>query len=325
MNLDHRATVGRARRTAEHLGHLVGLQPHRLAQLAMVVTQAATNVIKHAIDGAILIRPVRAARQGGVEVIATDRGPGIADAQAAVRDCRLTAATPGPLIDPLTWEAAWRDRYSHPGVGTTLAAQIWPDIAPRPHLASGTTRPLTAHLPCGDGYAVQTTARGVRVLLADGLGHGPLAARATTSAIETFNRIPATSPADALTILHQVLRDTRGAAVAIAELDTTTLLIRFAGVGNLTCATISPTGTRRPLRCQPGIVGRHLPTVHEQYTPVTAGDVFIMHSDGVTARWDPLHFPGLFAHAPQLIAATLLHHASTRRDDASVLSIRVPA
>jgi hypothetical protein len=47
-----------------------------------------------------------------------------------------------------------------------------------------------------------------------------------------------------------------------------------------------------------------------------------MHSDGVVDRWNPADYPGLLTHSPQLIAATVLRDAGTRRDDAGVLVAR---
>ena len=47
------------------------------------------------------------------------------------------------------------------------------------------------------------------------------------------------------------------------------------------------------------------------------------HPDGVVDRWKPADYPGLLSHSPQVIAATVLRDAGTRRDDAGVLVARV--
>ena len=42
------------------------------------------------------------------------------------------------------------------------------------------------------------------------------------------------------------------------------------------------------------------------------------------ARWRAADYPGLLSHSPQVIAATVLRDAGTRRDDAGVLVARAP-
>jgi hypothetical protein len=50
--------------------------------------------------------------------------------------------------------------------------------------------------------------------------------------------------------------------------------------------------------------------------------VIILHSDGLSPRWNPESLPGLGARDPLVIAAALLAEAGTRRDDAGVLVLR---
>jgi hypothetical protein len=48
----------------------------------------------------------------------------------------------------------------------------------------------------------------------------------------------------------------------------------------------------------------------------------VMHSDGITDRWDLAAYPRLASQAPVLVAATLLRDHAKRRDDASVVVAR---
>jgi hypothetical protein len=50
-----------------------------------------------------------------------------------------------------------------------------------------------------------------------------------------------------------------------------------------------------------------------------------MHSDGLSDRWSPADFPGLFRRSPAVICAQLLQQAGVRRDDAGILALKVPA
>ena len=48
----------------------------------------------------------------------------------------------------------------------------------------------------------------------------------------------------------------------------------------------------------------------------------VLHTDGVTDRWDLAAYPGLVTHQPVVVAATLLRDAGVRRDDAGVLVVK---
>ena len=86
---------------------------------------------------------------------------------------------------------------------------------------------------CGDGWAMTPDASGASFLLADGLGHGPDAAKASREAARIFHEHIAEGPAALLRFVHDALRSTRGAAAAIADIDCDTEVITFAGVGNI--------------------------------------------------------------------------------------------
>jgi hypothetical protein len=53
--------------------------------------------------------------------------------------------------------------------------------------------------------------------------------------------------------------------------------------------------------------------------PLPDGALVVLHSDGLTERWNLADYPGLTTRAAVTIAATLLRDAGRRRDDASVL------
>jgi hypothetical protein len=72
----------------------------------------------------------------------------------------------------------------------------------------------------------------------------------------------------------------------------------------------------------PGIAGHQKRQIREYEYPLAPASVVVMHSDGVVDRWQPADYPGLLRHSPQVIAATVLRDAGTRRDDAGVLVAR---
>jgi hypothetical protein len=56
--------------------------------------------------------------------------------------------------------------------------------------------------------------------------------------------------------------------------------------------------------------------------PFESEPIVIMHSDGLTSRWDLGQYPGLMAAHPSLIAGVLYRDYRRGRDDASVITVR---
>jgi anti-sigma regulatory factor (Ser/Thr protein kinase) len=304
------------RRAAERLGAQVEMSAARIADLAIVAAELTSNLVKHADDGVLLLRPVRRAGEAGVELIAVDSGPGMADLTVSSQDGHSTTGTLGIGLGAIVRQASWFDGYSLPGKGTVLAVQIWPAEPALPSWAGALTRPLTGETVSGDGYAVRIADGRHQVLVSDGLGHGPLAAAATEAALAAFRNAPAGPPATVVGHLHRSMSHTRGAALAVAELAPTAGMLHYAGL------VVEGDGHRRGLVSLPGIAGHQRPTIREYDYPLGPGARLVMHSDGVVDRWRLTDYPGLAERSPLVMAATLLRDAGVRRDDACVLVAR---
>lgn len=310
------------RRAAQRLAAQLDLDEQRSAALAIVAAELAGNLAKHADEGVLLMRPTRHGDRAGVELVAIDTGPGMADLARSSRDGHSTAGTLGIGLGAISRQADWSDGHSIPGRGTVLAVQVWPGPPPEePTWAAGLTRPLTGETVCGDGFAVRVAEGRHQVLVCDGLGHGALAAAATNAARHAFRSAAATSPGMVVEHLHRALTHTRGAAVAVAELDPASATVRYAGLGNIAGVVVDGE-TRRGLVSLPGIAGHQRRTIREYEYPLAPGASVVMHTDGVSDRWRPADYPGLLDRAPILLAATLLRDAGIRRDDACVLTAR---
>ncbi|SCL58454.1 Anti-sigma regulatory factor (Ser/Thr protein kinase) [Micromonospora citrea] len=312
------------RRAAERLGAQLDLGESRTGDLAIVAAELTSNLVKHAEDGVLLLRPVRHEREVGVELVAIDAGPGMVDLTVSSRDGHSTTGTLGIGLGAIVRQASWFDGYSLPGRGTALAVQVWPDRQAereRPWVGA-LTRPLSGEPVSGDGYAWRIVEGRRQVLACDGLGHGPLASAATDAALDAFRKAPAGPPAVVVQHLHRAMSHTRGAALAVAELDPAAGMLRYSGLGNISAAVVGRGGQRRGLVSLPGIAGHQRPQVREYDYPFGAGDLLVMHSDGVVDRWQLADYPGLTDRSPIVVAATLLRDAGTRRDDACVLVAR---
>src|SRR5258705_5863131 len=177
--------VGEARRAMAALAQGAGLDSTAAGIAALVTTEAATNLVKHAGGGEILLRAV----DDGVEVIALDRGPGMADVSASLRDGHSTAGTQGNGLGAIRRMATTFDIYSGAGQGTAVLARIRPRPAPRTEArleVGAVSLPKSGETVNGDAWLAGSTARGARILVVDGLGHGPMANDAAQAAVDAF-------------------------------------------------------------------------------------------------------------------------------------------
>jgi hypothetical protein len=204
-------------------------------------------------------------------------------------------------------------------VGTIAQAHFGREAEPAPASpVSWLTRALGGIAPCGDTVAHRPLPDGHLVLLADGLGHGPLAAAASGRAAEVLRSSRTTGPAALLTEIHRALGSTRGAAVAVVRLEVEQRRIVHASVGNVAARLLGP-GRSRALAAQPGIVGHKMPRLREQVEPVDQSVSLVLHSDGITDKWSTDTMPGVLQHGAGILAAAVLREAGVRRDDASIL------
>ena len=75
-----------ARQQARELAASLGLAGTDLTLLATAISEVARNITTYAGRGVVRIRTVRKGTRAGVEVVASDDGPGIVDLDMALRD-----------------------------------------------------------------------------------------------------------------------------------------------------------------------------------------------------------------------------------------------
>jgi hypothetical protein len=218
------------------------------------------------------------------------------------------------------------------GIASTLAAPApAPNPGPLPAEAcvAGLTRPITGESVSGDAWAARldTPADGgdpaLLVFFCDGLGHGPLAAAASRAAVAAFREGRGRQPGEVLAEVHAGLRGTRGGAVAVARVEPAAGRVLFTGVGNVSGFVVGP-DTRSTLMSVPGIAGVQMRSPRTVEQPLPRGSAVVLHSDGLTERWQPQDLPGLLGHLPVVAAGQLLREAGVRRDDAGVVVAKGP-
>ena len=321
--INHASDVAAARREGQKLADSLGFDELRAGKLALVITEAATNILKHAGQGVLHIGPSQSAAGVGIDVLALDDGPGIADLSASLVDGMSTAGTSGTGLGAMRRQADEFDVFSEPGRGSVFFMRLWRDLPPPDPCGveiAALWRPIAGEEECGDAWGVRCEAGGATLLAADGLGHGPNAARASAAAVRVLEQPPARSAGDVVQAAHEALRGTRGAALAVARIDYAADELRFAGVGNIAGYVFDD--VRRALISHNGIVGHNMRKVQEFSVPFPEGALCVLHSDGIQTQWDLDKYPGLQGHSPILVAAVLMRDFLRGRDDAMVLAVR---
>ena len=295
LRVEDPSAAAACRGAALALAARLGFPAHRGDELALAVTEAASNLHKHAREGSMLLRITRDGDRPGIELVTIDAGPGLRDSGAALRDGHSTSGTLGIGLGAINRLADFCDLYSVPGHGTALVARFWP--APRDYAVrqAGLVRPIAGETDCGDVFGATETDAGVTGVLCDGLGHGPLAATAATTGGGRGPRRPAGRTRRACRARAPRIASTRGGAIGVVQVAGE--VIRFAGLGNI-AAVILADGTRRSMLSVPGIAGHQARTIRQFEYTAPAGAAIILHSDGISSRWEPGALPGLNARDP---------------------------
>lgn len=312
--------VGQARRSIAELGTRCGFDEVASGNLAIVVSELASNLAKHARDGLLIARVVKQAEAPVIEILAVDRGPGIANVDRCLTDGFSTSGTPGTGLGAIRRLSVSWDIFSMPGSGTVQVARVAARRAAdsAPALISAISVPAPGETECGDAWAWMQDGALIRLLVADGLGHGPAAAEAATEAVRMFISQPGGAPAEMIRGAHAALRSTRGAAIAIVEIDRIKRSLRFAGVGNISAQIVSPQ-KRQNLVSLNGTVGAQLPTPREFVYELPPNSIVCCWSDGLTSRTGFDNYPGLIQRDPAVIAGVLYRDFKRGRDDATVV------
>ena len=298
----------------------------QLGRIAIVAAEMATNIVKHTggVGGMIVVDRFCDAQGSGIELLAIDKGPGMSDVGVSLADGHSTAGSPGTGLGAISRQADQFAVYSRSGAGAVISARfvLTPpgDAATQPDI--GVLRDTyPGETVCGDGWAFTVGAHGPTLLVVDGSGHGPLAAQAADTATRIFREYATEDCVALVERLHRGLVPTRGAALAVARIDTSDKVVRFVGVGNITGALLNGAEARQMVSHN-GTAGHIAPRIREFTYPFTTSPCVILHSDGLTNRWRIADYPGLAACHPSLIAGVLFRDFRRGRDDATVAVMR---
>lgn len=311
--------VAQARRAALALAESIGFDAVTAGRLALVVTELGTNVVKHGGGGELIV----ALAGQGIDVLALDRGPGMADVAACMADGYSTSGTAGNGLGAVRRLTQQFHVASWPSRGTAVLAHVGAPgrAAAAPAPTGAVVVPKPGEESCGDGWSCHDDAQGRTLFVVDGIGHGPEAARAAHEAVLAFQRHRTAAVGDIIEAVHQALRPTRGAAIAVARIDWTSSSIAFAGLGNIGSVAVPRQGPLKRMVSHNGTAGHTARRIQSFDYPCSEG-LIVMYSDGIGSNWSFDPYPGLVLMPPRLVAGVLYRDGARGRDDAAVLVAR---
>ena len=312
--IDDSSKVGEARRAAQTIASFE-FTAEIAGKVALAATELANNLLLHAGGGELLMQALGDDDATEIELLAIDRGPGMDNIERCLRDGYSTAGTPGTGLGAIRRLATEFDIHSVPGEGTIVMARFGSATGIR-HGAISIA--VEGEIECGDAWCLKQDSRGLALFVVDGLGHGTFAAEAARAAVGAFVLGPFAEPQEIMVRANGLMSKTRGGAAACARVigDKVT----FAGVGNISGTLIS-VGNSQGLMSHNGTLGLHKRLSPQFEYLRNPGALLIMHSDGLSARWDLKNRPDLLARHPAIIAAALYRDHGRERDDATVVVV----
>lgn len=324
VNVTDSSSVGECRRVANALSRLARLSETMAGKAAIIATEVANNIVKHAGGrGELLMRELNFPFQG-LEILGIDHGPGMISVNACSADGFSTSGTPGTGLGAIQRLATFSDIYSVPGKGTLVLAQVTQqETTPlrRSSTVGGVCLPYPGQPYYGDTWRASQRDGADWILVADGLGHGQTAQTAADTAAEIFNAAREDNPAMILQLIHDALRSTRGAAAAVLKYDPLRGIISYSGVGNIAAAIVDDRGIKH-LVSHNGTLGAEARKFQQFDQPVAPDGLVILHSDGLSSRWEFQTFPGIRERHPSMTAGYLYSRFKRGRDDVTVVAMR---
>jgi anti-sigma regulatory factor (Ser/Thr protein kinase)/serine/threonine protein phosphatase PrpC len=320
------ADLGAARLAARSMSMAIGFDERTVEEIALVVSELATNLIKHAKDGILRLRRTEEAGRTGIQIDSEDQGPGIPNVEEAIADDFSTSGSLGCGLGAVNRLMDEFDVASRPGAGTSIVCKRWLrlDVPPAPAcpLVFGVaTRPYPSMPVNGDAFVIKQWGESALVGVIDGLGHGQFAYRAAQAARQYVERHFDQPLAEIFRGVARACRATRGVVMALARFDWERATLTFASVGNVEARVF---GSPEPMNfvVPRGILGLNArpPMVTQHRWELS--NVMVLYSDGLITHWRWSDFPHLAQASATVAAQELLRAFARETDDATVVVVK---
>lgn len=324
--ITHEIKASECARVARSFARDLGFGKARIGEGEIVAREISTNTARYALGGSVYIQATRSAKEAKLEFFAWDMGPGISNIALAMQDGHSSSDGLGHGLGAISRLSNTFAIDSQTGAGTRLYLQLLRErnesTATRtrqPELvATAASLPKLGEAQNGDNWAILNGDSSYKLLVVDGLGHGPNAAAASQAAIEIAVE-RRSEPCDVLMQrIHEGLAGTRGAVGAVLNIDLQTRRLEYAGVGNIRALYATPSHSQS-LVSHNGTLGKQIRKVQKFEYDWEPGSQVLMHSDGLSQRWQADEYQRLAEKHPGLAIAALINNHQKTMDDCTVL------
>ena len=352
--VSHSSDASAARRAAKQVAQAIGFGDRESDEIALVVSELASNLVKHAGGGMLTLTPITDALRVGLQIESVDSGPGIPDVEQAITDGFSTAdslgyglGTVNRLMDEFDISSEGGPEHSTRIVCTRWLCLKARSIESCPLDLGAATRGHPGMTLNGDAFVTKKRGESALVAVIDGLGHGQYAHRAAQKAREYVERHFDQPLISIFRGTGRACLATRGVVMALARFaigdqnaefgthatdrktqanpavrnQQAALHVTFATIGNIEARVFGgpePVGFRI---CR-GIIGANAPNpaiTEHRWDP---SNVMVLHTDGLTTRWRWEDFAHLASQSATEMAQGLLCALAKDNDDATVVVVK---
>jgi len=306
-----------------------GFDAKRIGELDIIVAEMTSNLHKYASGGELLMGYFDKPGSEYIEIISIDQGPGILNLPKVMADGYSSTNTMGHGLGSIKRLSDEFDIYSLKGWGTIVLSRVYKakPTAKNKQKEHIQLRPIVLKKPgettSGDGTYLKITEGFAKLLVADGLGHGPEANLAVNEAVNSFKSCPYNSPVEIIRHMHRDIRKTRGMVATVVVFDFKGKALKIAGVGNIATKAFGGINSKGVLAYN-GIVGHNIPTtMNDQLMMFSDYQQLILCSDGIKSRWDNLKHVGINRCDNAIMAAAIYKDFARQTDDMSVVVARI--
>jgi anti-sigma regulatory factor (Ser/Thr protein kinase) len=316
------ASVALVRERVRQEGARVGLGEVPTAELVNAASELAHNQLAHAEMGVVVVRVAQRGEDRGLEVVAADRGDGIADVARALEGRPSSPASLGVGLAAVCELADEVDIDVRIGEGTCVWARKFALDAPRRACVGVFGRCFPGETWSGDDAAFVRSEGGLLVGVVDGLGHGENARDASIRAARLVAANRDATPEALIAECDRRLAHTRGAVMAAARVDAAGGGLTIAGVGNIGAHIYGSTpswrfGGSSFVLGTPGGARRVAVESH----PLQPRDVLVLFSDGIRSKIDLTGDYDLLREHPAVIAQRIVERFARDDDDVLVMVV----
>ena len=315
-----------ARLAARSMSTAIGFDECAVEEIALVVSELATNLVKHAKKGILRLRRTEEAGRAGIQIDSEDEGRGIPNVEQAVGDDFSTSGSLGCGLGAVNRLMDEFDVTSRPGAGTSIMCRRWLRLDVPPALACPlvfgvATRPCPSMTVNGDAFVIKQWGESALVGVIDGLGHGQFANRAAQAARQYVERHYDQPLAEVFRGVARSCRATRGVVMGLARFDWGRASLMFASVGNVEARVFGSPEAMNFVYPR-GILGLNArsPVVTQHRWELS--NVMVLYSDGLITHWRWRDLPHLAEASATVVAQELLRAFARDTDDVTVVVVK---